>query len=213
MANRNAHSSKKSILQMVELALLAALVIVLQLLGSVIKIGPLPMSFVLVPIVIGACLLGVKAGAFLGFVFGFITMIMGITGTDAFSNMLFQASPVAFVVLCLLKATMAGFGSGLIYKALCKALKGKAKTTRTVIASVSAPIINTGIFVVGMLFFFFNFMSGLPTQLPDAFGSFTNAYQLLFIGLAGVNFIGEFLVNLILSPAIVRIIDVINNRK
>ena len=43
---------------MVELAMLVALVVVLQLLGSFVKIGPLPMSFVLVPIVIGACLLG-----------------------------------------------------------------------------------------------------------------------------------------------------------
>ncbi len=213
MANQNVNSSKKMILRMVQLALLTALVVVLQLLGSVIKIGPLPMSFVLVPIVIGACLLGAKAGAFLGFVFGFITMIMGITGADPFSNMLYAASPVAFIIICLLKATMAGFGSGLIYKALDKALKGKAKTTRTVIASVSAPIINTGIFVVGMLFFYFDLMAGLPAQNPEAFGSFANAYQLIFIGLAGFNFIGEFLVNLILSPAIVRIIDVISNRK
>ena len=74
----------QKILKMVELAMLVALVIVLQMLGSFIKIGPLPMSFVLVPIVIGACILGSSGGAFLGAVFGVITMIMGIAGIDAF---------------------------------------------------------------------------------------------------------------------------------
>ena len=49
MNNRNA-----GVLRMVQVALLTALVVVLQFMGSFIKIGPLPMSFVLVPIVIGA---------------------------------------------------------------------------------------------------------------------------------------------------------------
>ena len=201
-----------SVSQMVQLAMLTALVVVLQLVGSFIKIGPLPMSLVLVPIVIGACILGPKSGAFLGFVFGAITMIMGIAGIDAFSFLLWQANGVWFVVVCILKATMAGFGAGLIYKALGKVFCGKYKTIQTVIASVSAPIINTGIFVIGMLLFFFDTMSELPTMFPDAFGQFGNAIELVFLGLAGFNFIGEFIVNLVLSPAMVRIIDVIKKK-
>lgn len=196
------------ILYMVQLAILTALVVVLQLFGSVIKIGPLPMSFVLVPIVIGACMLDYKAGAFLGAVFGVITMIMGVTGVDAFSHILWLANPVWFVVICVLKAAMAGMGSGLIYKAL----RGKNKLVQTIVASASAPIINTGIFVIGMLLFFFETMEGLPTMFPDAFGKFGNAFELVFIGLAGINFIGELVVNLVLSPAIVRIIDVIKTQ-
>ena len=82
------NSTTKKILKTVQLALLVALVFVLQMLGSFIKIGPLPMSFVLVPIVIGAFLLGWRAGAFLGFVFGAITMVMGIAGIDGFSFLL-----------------------------------------------------------------------------------------------------------------------------
>ena len=203
---------RNSILQMVQLAMLTALVVVLQLAGSFIRIGPLPMSLVLVPIVLGACLLGAKAGAFLGFVFGAITMVMGITGVDAFSFLLWEANAVWFVIICLLKATMAGFGSGLIYKALGKVFGGKYKTVQTVIASVSAPIINTGIFVLGMLLFFFDTMSELPTMFPDAFGQFNNAFALVFLGLAGVNFIGEFIVNLVLSPAMVRIVDLVNKK-
>ena len=206
------NTGNRKILRMVEIAMLIALVVVLQLLGSFIKIGPLPMSFVLVPIVIGACLLGAKEGAFLGAVFGIITMIMGITGIDAFSFLLWDARPVWFVVLCLLKAIMAGLCSGLVYKLLGKLFDQKHVYLRTVLASITAPIVNTGIFVIGMLLFFFDTMQGLPTLFPDAFGQYKNAVQLLFLGLAGVNFIGEFVVNLVLSPAMVRIIDVVKKR-
>ena len=206
------NTGNRKILRMVEIAMLIALVVVLQLLGSFIKIGPLPMSFVLVPIVIGACLLGAKEGAFLGAVFGIITMIMGITGIDAFSFLLWEARPVWFVALCLLKAIMAGLCSGLVYKLLGKLFGEKHVYIRTVLASVTAPIVNTGIFVIGMLLFFFDTMQGLPALFPDAFGQYENAVQLLFLGLAGVNFIGEFIVNLVLSPAMVRIIDVVKKR-
>lgn len=203
---------KNKILRLVQLALLTALVFVLQLAGSFIKIGPLPMSFVLVPIVIGAFLLGPKDGAFLGGVFGIITAVMGISGVDAFSALLWNANPICFVLICLLKATMAGFGAGLIYKGLLKLCKGKYITLCTVLASVSAPIINTGIFVLGMFACFFGTMSQLPSMFPDAFGQFGNVFQVVVIGLAGVNFIGEFLVNLVLSPAIVRILAVISKK-
>ena len=205
-------TQKQKITKMVELALLLALVIVLQMFGSFIKIGPLPMSFVLVPIVIGACLLGAKSGAFLGGAFGVITMIMGIAGIDAFSYLLFSANPVWFIVICLLKAIMAGAASGFVYRALGKLFGEKRAYLKTVMASVTAPIVNTGIFVVGMLLFFFETMEGLPAMFPDAFGQFENAFSLVFLGLAGVNFIGEFLVNLVLSPAVVRIIDVVKNK-
>lgn len=201
-------TSRDRNLKLVQLAILTALVVVLQALGSFITIGPLPMSFVLIPIVIGACLLGAKHGAFLGFVFGLITMFMGVLGRDWFSSLLFQANPVWFVLLCLLKATAAGLVAGLVYAVLGKVFKGKNKTLQTVLASISAPIVNTGIFVVGMLLFFLPTMNELPSALPDVFGGYKSAAQLVVFGLAGLNFVGEFVVNLVLSPAIVRIIDV-----
>jgi len=204
--------NNKKIVRMVELALLVALVFVLQMLGSFIKIGPLPMSFVLVPIVIGAFLLGWREGAFLGFVFGLITMVMGIFGVDGFSFLLWQANPFWFVVVCLVKATASGLGAGLIYKGLNKLLGEKHIVVTTVIASISAPIINTGIFVIGMIAFFFNTMEGLPALFPTVFGQFNGAVEVVFLGLAGFNFLGEFVVNLVVSPAIVRIIAVVSKK-
>lgn len=204
--------NKTSILRLVELSLLAALVVVLQFFGSFIKIGPLPMSFVLVPIVIGAILHGPKAGALLGGVFGIVTTAMGIAGVDAFSALLWTANPICFVLICLAKAILAGLGAGLIYKALHKLTKGKAITAITVVACASAPVINTGLFIIGMFTCFFSTLTELPTMFPDAFGQFTDPIKLVFVGLAGFNFIGEFIVNLVLSPAVVRIVDVVQKK-
>ena len=57
---------------MTSLAVLTAVVLVLQLTGTTIRIPFLStsVSLVLIPITLGAILLGPLAGAFLGFVFG-----------------------------------------------------------------------------------------------------------------------------------------------
>ena len=63
--------------KIVGLGLFTAIVIVLQLLGSVIKFGTFSVSLVLVPVVIGAALYGAGAGARLGFVFGVVVLLFG----------------------------------------------------------------------------------------------------------------------------------------
>ena len=204
------------ILYMVELAMLSALIVVLQFLGTFLTgFTGLPMSIVLIPIVVGAFHLGPKAGAFLGGVFGLITVIMGFSGADAFTNILFNnfgtLKMIICVVLCFVKAICAGLGAGLIYKGLNKIFKEKKKTLVTVIASVSAPVINTGLFVIAMLLFFFNDMAAIQTSL--GIQAITPSFKFIFLVLAGWNFVSEFLINLIISPAVTRVVDVFKKRK
>ncbi len=98
-----------SVVRLTSLALLAALVVVLQTVATGIKIGPVPISLTLVPIVVGAILFGPGAGAFLGAVFGVVCLIAGIAGTDKFTNVLWVASPFWLVVVCVGKAVLCGF--------------------------------------------------------------------------------------------------------
>ena len=74
------------------LALFTAIVVVLQLLGSFIKFGPFAVSLVLIPIVVGAAVYGVSAGAWLGFVFGVVVTIAVVTGADQGGYIMFSAS-------------------------------------------------------------------------------------------------------------------------
>ena len=208
------NTNRKKILTMVEMAMLIAIVCVLQFTGASLPIGLIPLTFVLIPIVVGAFLLGPVQGAFLGLTFGIITVIQ--TPANPFLIVFFEASPVLYVILALLKATLSGLGSGLIYKGLSKLFKEKHKFIYTTIASISAPIINTGVFVIGMLLFFTPQLAEIPTMslggAANPFASFVDPYQVLFIGFCGFNFIGEFLVSLLLSPAIVRIVDILRNK-
>ena len=205
-------TQREKILHLVQLAMLLAIVVVLQLTGASLPIGLIPLTFVLIPIVVGAFLLGPIDGAILGFAFGLITVFQ--TPQNPFLMVFFEANAVLYVILAILKATMAGFCSGLIYKGLNKLFKEKNKILSTTIASISAPIINTGIFVIGMLIFFFPQLSSLPSMSIEGnpFAIFNNPFQVLFVGFCGFNFIGEFLVSLLLSPAIVRIVDIIKNK-
>ncbi len=215
-------SAKQKTLRLVQLAMLTALIVVLQWLGTLLTgfIG-LPMSLVLIPIVIGAFLLGPWEGTFLGIMFGIMTIVMGFTGADAFTSILFYnfgiGKCVITVLICLLKAGLAGFGAGMVYKLLNKAFGGKYVTLTTIIASITAPVINTGVFVIGMLLFFFNdtadIQIALAEKLEQELTSVTPSFEYIFLVLAGMNFVMEFLINLILSPAIIRIVDVIRKKK
>lgn len=193
----------KNITRMVQLAILLAVVVVLQCFLGSIKVGATSFSVVLVPIVVGALILGPAAGAFLGFAFGLVVLIYGISGQDVFTNMLFQAHPVFTAIICLGKGAAAGWGAGMVYKLVVKASSFWA----SVAAAATAPILNTGLFILGGL----TLVRGtLETNLA-AFGA-DSVVVFLVIGCAGVNFLVEFFVNMILSPAIYRIVTIVRRK-
>ena len=172
------------------LALFTAIVVVLQLLGSFIKVGPFAVSLVLIPIVVGAAVYGVSAGAWLGFVFGVVVTIAVVTGADQGGYIMFSARPVMTVLVCLIKGTAAGYVAGLLYRAI-----GKKHPLAGVIV---APVVNTGLFVLAMVLFY-------QPQL-QAWAGGTAVATYVVTGLVGVNFLLELGVNLVLSPTITRLI-------
>ena len=173
------------------LALLTAVVVILQFLGAFIRFGPFSISLVLIPIVVGAALYGVLAGAWLGFVFGLVVLLSG----DAAAFLVI--SPLGTILVVLLKGALAGLCAGAVYKALC----GRNETLAVIVAAIVAPVVNTGIFLLGCLTFF------LPTvrEWGQAMG-FENVGTYMILGLVGGNFLFELLFNVVLSPVIVRLV-------
>ncbi len=192
--------NKFNVRKLVYLAVLTAVVILFQLLGSFVKIGATSVSLVLIPIVLGGILIGVRGGAFLGLVFGAITLWSGISGTDAFTNVLFISAPVETAVICLGKAVLAGAGAGAVYKLF----KNKNTLLASILASMSAPIINTGLFILGGLFL-------VNETLATMTDGKTLTYFLIVV-CAGVNFIAEFIVNTVVSPAINTLVKAVSKR-
>lgn len=188
--------------KLVELGIFVALVLVIQLLGGAVKVGPISISLVLIPIAVGGILLGPLCGAVLGLTFGVATVIGGLTGADPFTATLLNSGAwgaVFTTLLCLVKGTMAGFVSALIYKLLAP----KNKVAAVLLAAVAAPVVNTGLFILGAL----TVLNGLITQ--NFVGSGSNIIYFVFIGCAGVNFLIELAVNVIFTPAIRRILTAV----
>ena len=187
--------------QLVGTAILAALVVVLQTWVNI-PIGIFFITLTLVPIRIGAILYGPLSGAVLGGVFGIVVAIQVVTGAaGALSYMMFELKPVITIVLCVLKGLLSGLGAGFVYKLFRK----KQHTLPGIIVSaVSAPIINTGIFVAGLFVFYYPLM-----QEFAAANEFASAFSFIFVGIVGLNFIVEFAINVLLIPVILRIMKAV----
>ena len=185
-------SNKKQTQKLVLGAIMTALVIVLQLLGQFIKLGPFSVSLVLVPIVVGAAICDYKIGAWLGFVFGVVVLLSG----DAAA--FYAINVPGTIITVLLKGTLCGLFAGLTYKLLQK----KNKYLAVMVSAVVCPVVNTGVFLIGCKLFF---MSAVTAW--GAANGFASTVEYMFIGLAGGNFIFELLVNIALAPAILRVIS------
>lgn len=173
------------------LALMTALVIVLQLVSTYIKFGPFSITLSLIPIVIGGAMLGPWAGAFLGLVMACVVLLTG----GAVFFIAYQ--PLAAILLTLVKSTLAGLVSGYAYKLLEK----KNALLAIIAAAALCPLVNTGTFLLGTFMFF---LPLIATITPD--GSNTITY--VFVGLIGWNFVVELITSIILIPVTDKIIAI-----
>ncbi len=170
--------------------LMTAIVFVLQLLASAIKLGPFSITLVLAPIVIGAALFGIGAGAWLGGVFGLSVLISG--DATAFLTI----NPVGTVVTVLAKGILAGLVAGALYKAIEKS----NQLVAVIVAGIACPVVNTGIFIAGCYAFF-------QEWLTSVFG--TTGFVTVVTGLVTTNFAIELAINMVLATTIVKIIQVV----
>ena len=181
--------------KMTGVALLMALIVVLQLLGGMIPpVGGFTISLVLIPIVLGGALYGPKTGALLGATFGVIVVIGCITGTDVGGAMVFQANPVLCIALVMLKGILAGFLSGAAYAAF----KGINQALAMILAAAVCPVVNTGTFVAGMAAFFIDVLA--------AWAGGGDILGYVLTGLVLCNFVPELIINVIFSGAASRIL-------
>ena len=182
--------------RMAGLSILTALIIVLQVVATFVKVGPFSFTLALAPIVIGGALYGRKAGAWLGGVFSVVVLLMCITGGDAGGSILWNVSPLLCAVLCLVKGTAAGWVSAAVYRSIA----AKNSFGAVICAAVVTPVVNTGIFLVGLVLFF------QPTLAAWAGDAGMNITSYILFGLTVVNFLVELTLNLVLSGVIERII-------
>lgn len=172
-------------------AILIALTVILQLFGAFIHFGPFSITLVLVPIVIGAAMCGVWAGGLLGLVFGIVVL-----ATDSAAFMAVNA--FGTVVTVIAKGVLAGLAAAVVYKFTSKI----NSTLGVVLAALTCPVVNTGVFIIGCNLFFMDTLTQWGAEL-----GFTSAGAYIVYGMVGGNFIFELITNMILSPVIVRLMN------
>ena len=183
-------------------SVLFAIIVVLQLISNYIKIGPVNVTLTLIPLVIGGIVLGVKGGTLLGLLFGLTTLVYGLIGIDGGFVMLLMSggtfNVILTILICLVKGTMTGLISSLLFKVVSR----KNVLLATIICSVSAPIVNTGLFILGAL--------GLTNVIGGlASANSVSVIYFLVIYCAGFNFLFELGTTLVFVPAIHRVIRVV----
>ncbi len=192
--------TNEKIVVMAELAILTALVVVLQLLSSVIVIGPVAITLSLIPLVIGAAKRGPLAGTYLGFVLGLVNFISSFYNPVLY--FLFDSSPVVYILVCFGKTMLAGAAAGLVYRLF----RDKLSFLGACLAALAAPLVNTGTFFVFMSLFF-------RDAIIESCGVSGNVIAFIITGFIGVNFLVEFGLNAVLCPAIDRILRAITPQR
>ena len=174
--------------------LLLAVEIVLQFIGNHVAIGPVSINLSLVPIAIAAILYGPSIGLFIGLMCGFFVLLAPST-----LAIFWPINPIATVLICLIKTGLAGLFAGLLFKWL----KRFNVTVAAVVAALSIPVVNSGLFALGALVFYRGWLESIGGE---------NIFYTLFITVIGINFLFEFGVTAILSPTISRLIIYANKR-
>ena len=189
MSNTNTQK-KMNASTIVGMGLLTAIVVVLQLVSMALRFGMFSITLTLVPIVVGAALYNWKAGAWLGLVFGAAVLITG----DAAAFL--QINAIGTIITVLVKGAMAGLVAGLVYHLVSK----KNQIAGVIAAAITAPLVNTGIFLLGSAVFF---LDTITMWAGD-----TNVFVYMLVGLVGFNFFIELGINILLNPTILQIIRI-----
>lgn len=182
--------------KMVMITILAVVAIVLQLFSNYVQFGPVSITLALIPIVVGAVLYGPLAGFVIGCFAGIITFVA--PGTI---GLFWPYGVFATFLVCVLKMGLAGLVSGFLYLLL----KKHNEKVAVIIASISVPLINTGLFAVAAYLYYNELLLSLAP-------SDQSVIIYLFLGFIGVNFIIEFLVNSLLSPVVLRLVNFAQDR-
>jgi len=195
----------KNVIRMAQISMLIALVVALQTVGTFVKVGAFNLSLVLIPIVVGGHLFGAKSGALLGAAFGVMALVYSISTNDAGGYMMWQANPWLTAIVCLVKGTAAGWVSGLISAFF---IKKEKPFLGVVLASVAAPIVNTGIFLAFLTTCYKDTL--IAWASGEGYGSSASELATyILMGIVLVNFAFEFVTTTVLSPGTKRIIDAV----
>lgn len=185
-----------------ELTLMGLLTAVLLVMSytplGYLTIGPLAITFNMIPVAIGAIALGPKGGAVLGAVFGITSFLqcVGVGGTSPMGVILFEINPFLAFVQRFLPRFLMGLLTAYIYK-FAKKTVGQAASF---ITGFFAAFLNTALFMGLLVLLFGN--TEYMTELMA--GKNVIVFICTFVG---VNAVFEMLASTVLTGIIARALE------
>lgn len=202
----NTRERTSQTLGMVQVALFAALIIILAFTPF---LGYIPLGFtratiIHIPVIIGSLMLGPKKGAFLGFVFGltsFINNTINPTATSFVFTPFYELGEIhggiGSVIICFLPRILVGIVPYYIYQGLDH-LTGK-QTLSLAVAGLSGALTNT-LLVMNLIFVFFREAYASANHVAS------EAVYTFILSIIGINGIPEAIVAAILVSLICRVL-------
>lgn len=138
----------KRLSRLAQLALLSAILLIMAFtpLGYL-NIGPLSITFLCVPVVIGAMTMGVRGGCILGAFFG-ATSFVQCFGISPFGVALLAIDPLLTAVVCFVPRILVGFIAAIVFRGF------KRRGAAFPAAALAGSLTNTILFLGGVVLFF-----------------------------------------------------------
>lgn len=194
-------------IKMVELALLVAIILLMAFtpIGFIKTLG-VEITLIVIPVTVGAIVLGPVSGAILGGVFG-ITSFVQCFGLSAFGAALLAINPVTTFIICLIPRILMGWLTGLLFALLRKF--NKTRSISYLVASLAGPLFNTILFIILLVLFFYNtdYIQGIAGALG------TNNVFSFVVAFVGVNGLAEAGACVIIGSVVSKTLDVIYKKQ
>ncbi len=189
-------------LRMVQLALFIAIIVLMAFtpIGYIKTLG-FEITLIVIPVTVGAIILGPGAGALLGGVFG-ITSFIQCFGMSAPGAALLAINPIGTFILCLIPRILMGWLTGICFVGLKKI--DKTRGISYAVTSLVGPILNTIFFVATLIIIFYS------ADFVNAFKA-NNVYTYL-VGFVGINGLVEAGISFVLGTAVSKTVDVVVER-
>lgn len=198
MSNSNQKTRRQKTVLLVETAMLTAIIAVMAFtpLGYL-RIGPLELTLIMIPVIIGAVSCGPAVGAFLGGVFGVTSFIQCFMGSPL-GAILVSVSMWKTFIVCVVSRILAGLLCGLLFRICAK--HDKKQGWSYIAASICGALLNT-VFFLGLLALLFWNVQFSPEQAASLGGVDTVLKTVIGIA-AGMNAPIEAAVCAVLGSAI-----------
>ena len=176
--------TSKKVLLLTQTAILTAIIFLMSFTPiGYLKVGFVEITFLVIPVAVGAILLGPAVGTFLGFMFGVSSFIQCFTGSF-FGAALLAINPVFTALFCIIPRTLMGFLASVIFRGMYKATK--KGNVSCAVASLSASVLNTLLFIL-FLILFFGRSDYISTMMQTTFNTDSILlFSLLFVGWNGL---------------------------